>query len=131
YGERGFEWFDFGVEHRSDGQTTDVNAEVATPAGTVKAAQLAYQKGDHAFFDTLSRDTNYFTAETHYFMSRNFDLYARVKYLYFGNETEITWGPLADQNIKMRDYDRFRFILNWTFGGRKANLTRAEQASVF
>ena len=127
----GFEWFDVGLEHRSDGQTVDVHDEVATPAGTVRTAELAYRNGDHAYFDTLSRDTNYFTAETHYLASSRFDLYARAKFLYFGNETAITWGPLADQDIKMRDYDRFRFILNWTFGGRKANMTRAEQPSVF
>ena len=127
----GFEWFDVGIEHRSDGQTVDVHDEVATPAGNVKTAELAYQKGDHAYFDTLSRDTNYLTAETHYLLSNSLDVYARVKYLYFGNETEITWGPLADQNIKMRDYDRFRFILNWTFGQRRANKTRAEQAGAF
>ena len=125
------EWFDFGIEHRSDGQTTDVRDEVVTAAGKVKVAELAYQKGDHAYFDTVSRDTNYLTAETHYLASDSLDLYARVKFLYFGNETEITWGPLADQNVKMRDYDRFRFILNYTFGGRKADKTRSEQLAVF
>jgi len=71
------------------------------------------------------------SAETHYFASRSFDLYARVKLLYFGNETDITWGPLADQGVKMRDYDRFRFILNYTFGGRRLDRTRGEQPSLF
>ncbi len=127
---RRLEWFDFGIEHRSDGQTTDARAQVVTPSGTVNAAELAYQKGDHAYFDTISRATNYLTAETHYLMSRNFDLYARMKFLSFGNETDITWGPLADQNVKMSDYDRFRLILNYTFGGRRADRTRAEQPAL-
>jgi hypothetical protein len=126
-----FQWFDFGVEHRSDGQTTDVYEEVVTPAGKVRVAELAYQRGDHAYFDTVSRATNYFTAETHYLASRSIDLQARVKLLYFGNETDITWGPLADQGVKMRDYDRFRFILNYTIGGRKPDRTLGEQPSMF
>lgn len=126
-----WQWWDVGLEHRSNGQTVDAKAQVQTPAGPVLAAQLAYEKGDHAYFDAISRATNYLTAETHYLVSPSFDLYARMKFLYFGTEADVTWGPLADQNVEMRDYDRFRFILNYTFRGRRPDRTLGEQPSLF
>jgi len=128
--ERGFKWFDFGLEHRSDGQTVDPKLEEMTPAGPVRVAQVAYDKSDYQYFDKVSRDTNYLTSETHLLVNRRLDLYARVKWLYFGNETEITWGPLADQNVKMRDYDRFRFIFKYTFRGRRLDRAEREQGHV-
>ena len=131
YNEGRWQWWDLGIEHRSNGQTVDAHAQVQTPAGPVNAAQLAYEKGDHAYFDAISRATNYLTAETHYLLNPSFDLYARIKFLYFGTETDVTWGPLADQNVKMRDYDRFRFILTYTFGGRRPDRTLGEQSSLF
>lgn len=123
------DWWDVGIEHRSDGQTVDPRREELTPAGPVRVAEVAYQRGDHAYFDTISRDTNYLVAEGLH-RSGPLELQARVKWLYFGNETDITWGPLADQNVKMRHYDRFRFIVRYTFGGRERR-TPAEQRHVF
>lgn len=132
YGESRFNmrWWDVGFEHKSDGQTTDPDARVSDTDRRVRA-QVEYLAGNHAYFDSISRDTNYMTVEGRFGVGKQMDLWARVKPFYFGNKTDITWGPMADQKVRMSDYDRFRFVLAYALGERKPERELAEQPSVF
>lgn len=126
----GFKWFEFAVEHRSNGQATDVSS--ANPTG-VAAAQAAYAANDHRFFDSVSRSNNFATLSGLYAVTRRSAFAVSTK-LYFHkyDENEITWGPMAGSGIRISDYDRYslRYLYNerglpavdleWMIGDRGA-----------
>lgn len=121
----GLKWYDLGVEHRSNGQTTDPLAAGAT---TTYRAEEEYLAGNRAYLDSISQDTNFVVAEVkHNVRSAGEDdttadprvqLYARWKPFYFSNDTAVTWGPRAADNPPIADYDRFRFSLAYRIGRR-------------
>lgn len=109
-------WLDAGVEHRSNGQTTD-----AKDAEGRLRAQAAYEANDHAYLDSISQDTNFFALETALKIGRLYEVQARLK-AYFSNETNVTWGPHADTDVQMSDYDRARVIVTYRFDGGRRKL---------
>lgn len=103
------EWLDIGIEHRSDGQVV----EPTDPAEKINA-QAAYVNNDHRYFDSLSRGANYVSIEGHK-KEKGLSAYAKLK-LYWAQNTQITWGPLADTNTSISDYDRVKFVVRKEVG---------------
>lgn len=119
-------WLDVGIEHRSNGQTT----EVLSP-GEAEAAQLAYASNNHRYFDSVSRGSDYFSLETK--ASRNagagsVTAYAKLK-LYTSQHSEVTWGPLARRGVSVADYDRLTLTARYGFD-RSKNEEGATEASL-
>lgn len=114
-------WYgDLGIEHRSNGQTSDPHEQVFDPAsgGLRNRAQLEDERGNRAHIDSISQDTNYIVLEAFVQPGEWVDLWLRVKPLYFSNDTAVTWGPRAGQDLQMWDYDRVRLSAAYTFGRR-------------
>lgn len=121
-GGRGLSWIEGGLEHRSNGQATDVG----TPAGRA-AAQAAYAAGERAFFDTVSRSSHYAVVGARLDFAGEHALIARTKF-HFSTESDVTWGPRANEGLNLRDFDRHsvRYLyrerglpaldVEWTFG---------------
>jgi len=117
-------WVDIALEHRSDGQAT----EVSTPEQAARAQQ-AFVQGDHAFFDSISRGANYLSTEVKIApQASSAKYYAKLK-LYLSKDSDITWGPLAGTGTTISDYDRVRLLMQrpvgdgeiavyWTIGDR-------------
>ena len=115
-------WVDVGFEHKSDGQTTNPNDRVTDPTspnfGRFRA-QVEFEQGNHAYIDSISQDTNYVMVSTLVAIGERTDLELRYKPFYVWDKTVITWGPMADQNVKVSDYDRFRFGFSFRVGDEK------------
>lgn len=118
-------WIDFGIEHRSNGQVTDVATKDTNPASTTFGkyiAQIEYEKGNHKYFDGISRGANYvsITPSWKYTdLDRNGIKYDRDKLeleskIYFTNDSNITWGPLAGSDRRFSDYDLVRVLYSHT-----------------
>ena len=103
------QWWDVSIEHRSTGQTTDPN--LRTSSGEY-STQTAHERGDHAYLDTMSQDTNFVSLEARWDLGP-VRLWSRWKPVYFATTTAVTWGPMAGSNVSIADYDRFRFILGY------------------
>jgi hypothetical protein len=113
-------------EHMSDGQVV----EPVTNADDQQRAQRAYERGDHRFFDTISRGMNYVAAQGEWVWALSkdetdpkgakVDLRAKVKAYVGRSDSAITWGPLAGQGLKFADYERVkvRVGLYWPGLGR-------------
>jgi hypothetical protein len=114
-------WWDVGVEHRSNGQTTDAYA--LAPDGRYRA-DLENESGNRAYIDSISQDTNYLSVEAAYEYGERVQFALRVKPFYFSNDTAVTWGPLLGQQVRMQDYDRARFSVEWTFGATSRQRAR-------
>lgn len=126
-GEWNLGWLDVGIEHRSNGQTT----EVLSPRDA-EAARRAYASNNHRYFDSISRGSDYFSLETK--ASRNagtgsVTAYAKLK-LYINQHSEVTWGPLARRGVSVADYDRLTLTARYGFdrskyqeGATEASLT--------
>lgn len=105
-GRQPTESLELGLQHRSDGQTTDTSLGEGR-----RAANVAYASGDRAFFDTVSRGANFASIA---WDQRGPDLPGQTQTswraglkLYFGaEESAVTWGPLQDQGRRFADYDR-------------------------
>ncbi len=95
--------FDLGLEHESDGQTIEV-----TSAREVESAQRAYSGHDRPYFDQVSRGSNFFSFAA--VLSEQATgwpvaIHARAR-AYLGQNTAVTWGPLAGSGVRLSDYDR-------------------------
>jgi len=103
--EQGVGSVELSYEHESDGQTTEV-------AGGREAelAQDAYNRGDRAYFDEISRGSD--------FVSVGLDLpegstglpvsvRAKLRW-YTHQDSAVTWGPLAGRGERLADYHRLR-----------------------
>lgn len=116
-------------EHMSDGQVVE---PVSNPSDQLRA-QRAYERGDHRFFDTISRGMNYVAVQGEWVWAPDkkqdgrpdkevpkLDLRAKVKAYVGGSDSAITWGPLAGQGLKFADYERLkvRVGLYWPQLGR-------------
>lgn len=125
-------WVDVGFEHRSDGQTTNPNNRVTdatSPNFGRFRAQVEFEQGNHGYIDSISQDTNYIVLGTIVTVGERADLELRYKPLYLWNKTAITWGPMADQDVKVSDYDRFRLGLSFRLGDEKTR--RSEERRFF
>lgn len=119
---RPMQWWDVSIEHRSTGQTTD--PKLRAPNGEL-AAQLAQERNDHAYLDTMSQDTNFVSVEARWDW-RRVSVWSRWKPLYFATTTAITWGPMAGSGVSIADYDRFRFILGYRLADAGKRLIEQE-----
>lgn len=99
-------WVDLGVEHRSNGQTTDAVKDAAR-------ARQADATGDHRFFDSLSRSSNFASIEAMTQPHARAELYAKLKFWYRDREHQVTWGELANDPVNIEDFDRVRFRYVW------------------
>lgn len=124
------DWADLALEHRSNGQVF----EVTNPAISANA-QAAYASNNHAFFDAISRGSNYLSIEAKRKFKpeqcvkrgecnkegkgddESFSIYAKVK-LYATQDSEVTWGPLAGKGVSISDYDRVKFLLSHSFADK-------------
>ncbi len=93
-------------EHMSDGQVVE---PVSNNDDRVRA-QRAYVRGDRHFFDTISRGMNYAALQGEWVWDLGekdtvFNLRAKIK-AYASSDSAITWGPLADQRLRFRHYER-------------------------
>jgi len=112
-------WWDVAVEHKSDGQATDARDKITDPASANVGqyrAQVEFDKGNHAFIDTISRGTNYVSGETRFLLGERMDAWARIKFFYFSNDTDVTWGPYANRAPKMSQFDVVRLVFARPFG---------------
>lgn len=113
----GLQWWDIGLEHKSDGQTVDARDTVNDPTSPnfgSYVAQVEYENGNHQYFDSISRDTNYVLGEVHY-TYYPWAVWARLKFFYFSNDDKVTWGPYANTGIKMADFDLVRIVVSRKF----------------
>lgn len=114
---------ELGLEHRSNGQAT----EVTTPRDAERAAR-AYDTRDRAFFDTISRGADYVSIGAQKFDAfgdERLELHTRLR-LYLNQDAAVTWGPLAGRGRRFSDYDRLQLQLafhppgwgRWEWGWR-------------
>lgn len=100
------DFFEAGVEHRSDGQTV----EVTSPPETA-AVQRAYADRDRPYFDQLSRGSNFVSLAAKWTLPGvPCTAYAKGR-IYFSQDSAVTWGPLAGRNVRIWDYDRLTLRL--------------------
>lgn len=105
---------DLGLEHRSDGQVI----EVTTPRDA-EVAQRAYAAQDRAFFDQVSRESNYLSLTgraPRLAVLPELGLRVQIK-KYLSQGSEVTWGPLAGSGRSVSDYDRVNLGLVYDAGG--------------
>lgn len=110
-----FEWIDFSLEHKSNGQAEDAGS----PRGAERAAR-AYTENDRYYFDTVSRSSNFIAMEAKY--KSHYSAYAKLK-LYISDESEITWGNKANKGIDLEDYDRAKLGFSKTFADSEFSVT--------
>ena len=101
---------EIGIEHRSDGQVTEVTAP-----RDVERARLAYAERDRAYFDTISRGANYVSVALDRFNASGLELRAKLR-LYINQDSAVTWGPLADRGRRFSDYDRVQLQAAYGLG---------------
>jgi len=118
------EYLELGFEHQSNGQTVDADDRVAGP-GSQFVAQSKFLSNDHEFFDGISRSSNFISLKgrLRFEATDNHDRSDRkpgladflidfsLKPLYVSSDSNVTWGPLANNNIEFSDYDRFSIAL--------------------
>lgn len=113
-------WIDAGVEHRSNGQST----EITSPDDAARAQQ-AYLKRDHAYFDGVSRGANYVSIQGGNSPKASTHASVKLKF-YFSKDSAITWGPWANRGISIADYDLARWYVEQNFsaafGGGSASV---------
>lgn len=108
-GSLGIAYLDISAEHRSDGQATDF---AATRLSDGKLwTQIAYDTNDHAYFDTLSRDSDFISVRigSHKANKTNWQLGFKG---FVTQASTINWGPLASKDVGFEDYD----VANLTVG---------------
>ena len=98
-------YIDIGLEHRSNGQAVEVTS------GTGPSdAQTAYDVRNREFFDAISRGSNYLSFTNYQRVIRDSSyLRTRVK-LYLTKASQVNWGPLANSNVSIADYDRVNLL---------------------
>lgn len=111
FGDNKRDAWQISLEHMSDGQVV----EPATNDRDRLLAQRAYERGDHRFFDTISRGMNYVAVQGEWVWELEggaiFDVRTKVKAYVGHSDSDITWGPLAGQGLKFADYERFKLRL--------------------
>lgn len=112
-----FEWLDVGFEHMSNGQAAD--AEAVDPEGR-RITELQLEADNREYFDTISRGTNYLSAEGSWawWVERcRVNLRCQGKLHYWEGSNPVTWGKDIDRTREIWDYDVFvvRTSFNWKF----------------
>lgn len=125
------EWFNLGLEHRSNGQVTRADAKI----GDRFVADIRYDDEEFSYIDGISRDSNYLSFETKLNAGNGnhdnnkckkniscFNIWLSGK-IYLSEESDVYWGPTANQGLKISDYDRFKVIVSNVFYDDRINLT--------
>ncbi len=118
-------WLDIGVEHRSNGQVTEVTVKDENPSSPTYGqylTEIEYQKGNHEYFDGISRGANYvsispcwrFRAEDRDNIGYDQDKIEAEGKIYFSNDSRITWGEYAGSDRRIYDYDLVRLHYSHT-----------------
>jgi hypothetical protein len=107
-------WWEFTAEHRSNGQVTEVRS-----TQDAARAQQAYDAGDRAYFDSVSRGSNYVRPQIHWVKEHQGPLAGKLSaYLstkvYATKDSDITWGPLANQGVTIANYDLINGAMRWS-----------------
>jgi outer membrane phospholipase A len=106
---------EIGYEHRSNGQVTEV-----TGARGTEIARANYAGGNREYFDTISRSANYFTLAIDRrapLNAKNFDLNAKLRFVSGSQDSNVTWGPLADAGHRLSSYDRLELRASYRLPG--------------
>jgi hypothetical protein len=101
-----------------DGQVVEV-----TSIPEAEAAQHAYDTHDRPYFDQISRGSNYVSLAARFAqgtLGLPFSLRVKAR-IYVTQNSEVTWGPQARQNVCIADYDRMTLRL-----GRQTRLGEFE-----
>ena len=131
------EYWQVGLEHRSNGQTVDADDRVAGPSSQF-VAQAKFLSDDHKFFDGISRSSNFLSFKGRLRIKTNdtiasskrktgptdLDLLIDFSWtpLYFSSDSNVTWGPLANTGIQFSDYDRYSIAVSKRFSYRPGPL---------
>lgn len=112
-------WFDVGVEHRSTGQVTNVNARDTDPSSPTYGqylTEIEFQRGNNRYFESLSRGANYLSLSLGGGFGNEW-LYGVSGKLYDKDyeRSNITWGFLAGEGRSFADYDLVRIDLSKGF----------------
>lgn len=129
-GEERQSFVELGYEHESNGQVTEVNA-----ARDAEVAQRAYDDRYRPYFDTISRGSNFATLGAVYRVDedgaqggpdappgagrtshRRYAVGAKLR-LYTQQDTNVTWGPLANRGTRLSDYHRVEFLGRYRWPG--------------
>ncbi len=113
-----FRYYDLGLEHRSNGQVTEIDER----DGANLKTQIAYDNEDYEYFDGISRGANYWIIESKLQFSESSRLWVNAK-IYINDDSNVNWGPDALENPSIEDYDRVRLIYEhrWKEVGRNNN----------
>lgn len=115
---KNIEWFDIGIEHRSDGQVVDANDKDTDPGSPTFGqylTQIAYQNDNHKYFDYLSRGANYLSLSVGGKFGNGGKFSLSGKVYDSSEESYITWGELAGEDVKFKDYDLIRLNVSKAF----------------
>jgi len=107
---------EIGLQHRSDGQTTEVTSE-----RDARIAGERYAGGDRRFFDTISRGANFLLIAADKELPRpaigeSLVLRAKLRFYLGRQDSDVTWGPLANTGRRFSDYDRLQLQGWWRLG---------------
>ena len=106
---------DFGVEHRSNGQVTSANEVDQNPASPTfgrTITDIEFERGNHKYFDTISRGADYLSLTARGETREATTGYSFSAKYYFGDEeSNITWGEQAGSDLTFKDYDLWQLGL--------------------
>lgn len=132
----GADYLELAFEHRSNGQVVEVEKVDAVAQAVFDAeAQMAFDNGNHAFFDTISRESNFFnlTFGIDGRDSPEDEALAGVKIsaddwpppyrfnwqlslkAYTSQGNVVTWGDMAGEDVDVDDYDLARVSASKTY----------------
>ena len=120
-----FNWIDVGIEHRSNGQVVDANEKDDTPGSPTFGqflTEIEFQNNNLEYFDAISRSANFLSVAIGKHQSEQFGWSTSYKF-YFNDESEITWGDLADKDVSIKDFDilRFEFFDTYSLGSNDSS----------
>lgn len=112
------DWFDIGVEHKSNGQVASANEPVS--GLTQYKSTVEFNAGNHQYIDSISRGTNYVSFEVKKEMKEGkcekCELYFKLYSLHWSEESDVYWGKYAGQGIQLSDFERVKSIFLIPFG---------------
>lgn len=111
------DFLDIGIEHRSNGQATEIDE---LEGGQLKTVLYYGTKNENHFYDTLSRGSNFFSftvgTNPRYISGATKPFSWKVTgRAYFTKNAEVNWGPLAGTGVDIDDYDLAKVTLRKTF----------------
>ena len=106
-----FDYIDLGIEHRSNGQTTEIDE---TDRRGILQTQRAYENGDYAYLDGISRGANYISLAIGADISKAFNWEVSIKN-YWSQDSDVNWGSIKNDAVKFSDYDLVNLSFSYSF----------------